>query len=217
MNSEPLRDIIPANVMPYVVESGPRGERVSDIYSMLLKERIVMLFTEITDPVANVLIAQLLYLDREDPSRDINMYIQSPGGIITAGLAIYDTMQLIHAQVSTICIGQAASMATVLLCSGAKGKRYALPHATIHMHQAQGGARGAASDINIAAHEINRQQDIIRTIIQKNTGQPMERIIHDTDRDFFLNPEQAVEYGIIDEVLAKPSDSKEDKSKKEKK
>jgi ATP-dependent Clp protease protease subunit len=144
------------------------------------------------------------------------MYIQSPGGIITAGLAIYDTMQLIRPPVSTICIGQAASMATVLLCAGAKGKRYALPHATIHMHQAQGGARGAASDINIAAHEINRQQDIIRDIIVKNTGQPMDKVIHDTDRDFFLSPEQAVEYGLIDEVLKNPSED-EAKDKKEKK
>jgi ATP-dependent Clp protease protease subunit len=210
-------NINPMNVMPYVVESGPRGERVSDIYSMLLKERIIMLFTEINDTIANVLIAQLLYLEREDPDRDINMYIQSPGGVITAGLAIYDTMQLIRPHVSTICIGQAASMATVLLCSGAKGKRFALPHATIHMHQAQGGARGAASDINIAAHEINRQQDIIRDIIVKNTGQPLDKVIHDTDRDFFLSPEQAVEYGLIDEVLHKAPDAKEEKGKKEKK
>jgi ATP-dependent Clp protease protease subunit len=145
------------------------------------------------------------------------MYIQSPGGVITAGLAIYDTMQLIRPQVSTICIGQAASMATVLLCSGAKGKRFALPNATIHMHQAQGGASGSASDINIAAHEINRQQDIIRDIIVKNTGQPPEKVIHDTDRDFFLSPEQAVDYGLIDEVLHKPPDAKEEKTKKEKK
>jgi ATP-dependent Clp protease, protease subunit len=202
----------PLNVMPYVVESSPRGERVSDIYSMLLKERIIMLFTEINDTVANVLIAQLLYLSREDPNRDINLYIQSPGGVITAGLAIYDTMQLIEPDVSTICIGQAASMATVLLCAGAKGKRFALPNATIHMHQAQGGARGAASDINIAAHEINRQQDIIRNIIVESTGQPMDKVIHDTDRDFFLNAEQAVEYGLVDEVLQK-SPEKEEKKK----
>jgi ATP-dependent Clp protease protease subunit len=181
---------------------------------MLLKERIVMLFTEIDDTVANTLITQLLYLEREDPERDINMYIQSPGGVITAGLAIYDTMQLIRPQVSTICMGQAASMATVLLCAGAKGKRYALPNATIHMHQAQGGARGSASDINIAAHEINRQQDIIRNIIVKSTGQPLDKVIHDTDRDFFLSPEQAVDYGLIDEVLKKPA---EDKSKDKKK
>lgn len=206
-------NINPMNVMPYVVESGPRGERVSDIYSMLLKERILMLFTEINDTVANVLIAQLLYLEREDPDRDINMYIQSPGGVITAGLAIYDTMQLIRPKVSTICVGMAASMATVLLCAGAKGKRYALPHATIHMHQAMGGARGQAADIVIAAKEIMRQQDTIKDILMRHTGQSMEKITHDTDRDFYLNPQQAVEYGLIDEVLTKP----EEEEKKDKK
>jgi ATP-dependent Clp protease protease subunit len=204
----------PLNVMPYVIESTPRGERQSDIYSMLLKERIIMLFTEINDIIANVLIAQLLYLEREDPDRDINMYIQSPGGVISSGLAIYDTMQLIRPQVSTICIGMAASMATVLLCSGAKGKRYALPNATIHMHQAQSSARGAVTDINIAAREITRQQDIIREIIAKNTGQPLDTVIHDTDRDFFLSPQQAKEYGIIDEVLSKPSEEEKDKKDK---
>jgi ATP-dependent Clp protease protease subunit len=209
-------NINPLNVMPYVVESGPRGERVSDIYSMLLKERILMLFTEINDTVANVLIAQLLYLEREDPDRDINMYIQSPGGVITAGLAIYDTMQLIRPKVSTICVGMAASMATVLLCSGAKGKRFALPHATIHMHQAMGGARGQASDIVIAAKEIMRQQDTLKDILMKHTGQPLDKITHDTDRDFYLNPQQAVEYGLIDEVLSKPEEATE-KTKKDKK
>jgi len=206
-------NINPMSVLPYVVESGPRGERVSDIYSMLLKERIIMLFTEINDTVANVLIAQLLYLEREDPDRDINMYIQSPGGVITAGLAIYDTMQLIRPKVSTICVGMAASMATVLLCAGAKGKRFALPHATIHMHQAMGGARGQASDIVIAAKEIMRQQDTLKEILMKHTGQTMEKITHDTDRDFYLNPQQAVEYGLIDEVLSKP----EEEAKKDKK
>jgi ATP-dependent Clp protease protease subunit len=207
-------NINPSNVIPGVVESGPRGERMWDLYSMLLKERIVMLFTPISDPVANTLIAQLLYLEREDPDRDINMYIQSPGGVISAGLAIYDTMQLIRPQVSTICVGMAASMATVLLCAGAKGKRYALPHATIHMHQAIGGAQGQAADIVIAAKEIMRQQDILKDILVKHTGQAMEKITHDTDRDFYLNPQQAVEYGIIDEVLDKPADVKEEKSKK---
>jgi ATP-dependent Clp protease protease subunit len=202
------------NVIPGVVESGPRGERMWDLYSMLLKERIVMLFTPISDPVANTLIAQLLYLEREDPERDINMYIQSPGGVISAGLAIYDTMQIIRPQVSTICVGMAASMATVLLCAGAKGKRYALPHATIHMHQAIGGAQGQAADIVIAAKEIMRQQDILKDILVKHTGQKMEKITHDTDRDFYLNPAQAVEYGIIDEILEKPGEEKEEKSKK---
>jgi ATP-dependent Clp protease protease subunit len=160
------------------------------------------------------LIAQLLYLEREDPDRDINMYIQSPGGVISAGLAIYDTMQLIRPQVSTICVGMAASMATVLLCAGAKGKRFALPHATIHMHQAMGGARGQASDIVIAAKEIMRQQDTLKEILVHHTGQAMEKITHDTDRDFYLNPEQAVEYGLIDEVLKKVPDTKDEKSKK---
>ncbi|OGO17723.1 MAG: ATP-dependent Clp protease proteolytic subunit [Chloroflexi bacterium RBG_16_50_11] len=207
----------PLNVIPGVVESGPRGERMWDLYSMLLKERIIMLFTPINDQIANTLIAQLLYLEREDPERDINMYIQSPGGVISAGLAIYDTMQLIRPQVSTICVGMAASMATVLLCAGAKGKRFALPHATIHMHQAIGGAQGQAADIVIAAKEIMRQQDILKEILVKHTGQPMDKITHDTDRDFYLNPQQAVEYGIIDEILNKPAEAKEEKGKKEKK
>jgi ATP-dependent Clp protease protease subunit len=198
-------NIDPMNVIPGVVESGPRGERFWDIYSLLLRERIIMLFTPINDAVANTIIAQLLYLDREDPDKDINMYIQSPGGVITAGLAIYDTMQLIRPQVSTICVGMAASMATVLLCAGAKGKRYALPNATIHMHQALGGAQGQASDMAIAAKEIMRVQDLIRNIIGKHTGQTMEKISHDTDRDFYLNAPQAVEYGLIDEILSKPS------------
>ena len=196
----------PMNVIPGVVESGPRGDRFWDIYSLLLKERIVMLFTPITDQVANTIIAQLLYLEREDPDKDISMYIQSPGGVISSGLAIYDTMQLIRCDVSTICVGMAASMATVLLCAGAKGKRYALPNATIHMHQAVGGAQGQASDIVIAAREITRQQDIIKEIIVKHTGQPLDKVTHDTDRDFYLSPDQAVEYGIVDEILTKPAD-----------
>jgi len=221
MNSLPINNLplpnLPLNIIPGVVESGPRGERMWDIYSLLLKERIVMLFTPITDSIANTLIAQFLYLEREDPDRDINMYIQSPGGVISSGLAIYDTMQLIRPHVSTICVGMAASMATVLLCAGAKGKRYALPHATIHMHQAMGGAQGQAADIVIAAKELMRQQDILKEILIKHTGQALEKITHDTDRDFYLNPEQAVEYGIIDEVLKKPSDAKEEKGKKDKK
>jgi ATP-dependent Clp protease protease subunit len=208
---------IPLNVIPGVVESGPRGERMWDLYSMLLKERIVMLFTPISDPVANTLIAQLLYLEREDPERDINMYIQSPGGSVPAGLAIYDTIQLIRPPVSTICVGMAASMATVLLCAGSKGKRYALPHSTIHMHQVISGAQGQAADIVIAAKEIMRQQDIIKDILVKHTGQTLEKVTHDTDRDFYLSADQAKEYGLIDEVLSKPSDEKEEKAKKEKK
>jgi ATP-dependent Clp protease protease subunit len=194
----------PTNVIPMVIESGTRGERAFDIYSLLLRERIVMLGMPINDQVANVIIAQLLYLEREDPDKDISLYIHCPGGIISSGLAIYDTMQLIKPDVSTICVGLAASMGTLLLCAGAKGKRYALPNSTIHMHQAVGGAQGQASDIVIAAREIARQQDLIKDIIVKHTGQPIDKVTHDTDRDFYLNPEQAVEYGIVDEILTKP-------------
>jgi ATP-dependent Clp protease protease subunit len=202
----------PMDVIPMVIESGARGERAFDIYSLLLRERIIILGMPINDMVANLIVAQLLYLDREDPDKDINLYIHSPGGVISAGLAIYDTMQLIRPDVSTICVGMAASMGTVLLCSGAKGKRYALPNSTIHMHQAVGGAQGQASDIAIAAREIMRLQELIRNIIVKHTGQPMDKVVHDTDRDFYLNPQQAVEYGLIDEILVKPAkDAKSNK------
>jgi ATP-dependent Clp protease protease subunit len=193
----------PRNVIPMVTETGSRGERVMDIYSLLLRERIVMLNMPINDQVANVIISQLLYLDREDPDKDISLYIHSPGGVVTAGLAIYDTMQLIRPDVSTICLGMAASMATILLAAGTKGKRYALPHATIHMHQVLGGAQGQAADIVIAAKEIMRLDDIIRNILVKHTGQPMERVQHDTDRDYYLNTKQSIEYGLIDQVLEK--------------
>ncbi len=203
----------PTNVIPMVIESGARGERAFDIYSLLLRERIVMLGTPINDQVANVIIAQLLFLEREDPDKDVSLYIHSPGGVISAGLAIYDTMQLIKPDVSTICVGLAASMGTVLLCAGAKGKRYALPNATIHMHQALGGAQGQAADIVIAAREITRQQDILKDIFVKHTGQSMDKITHDTDRDYYLNPVEAVEYGLIDEVLAKPTEEAADKKK----
>ncbi len=195
--------INPMNVIPMVIESGPRGERAFDIYSLLLRERIVLMGMPINDQVSNIIIAQLLYLAREDPEKDISLYINCPGGLISAGLAIYDTMQLIQPDVSTICVGMAASMGTVLLCAGAKGKRYALPNSTIHLHQAVGGAQGQATDIAIAAREIMRLQEIIRDILAKHTGQPVERITHDTDRDFYLNPQQAVEYGIVDEILTK--------------
>ncbi len=201
------------NVVPMVIESGARGERAYDIYSLLLKERIVILGTPINDQVANSIVAQLLFLDREDPDKDINLYINSPGGQINAGLAIYDTMQLIRPPVSTICMGLAASMATVLLCSGAKGKRFALPNATIHMHQAVGGAQGQATDIEIAAREILRENEIIRNILVKNTGQTLDKIKGDTDRDYYLDPIGAVKYGLIDEILTKP-EPKEVKSKK---
>jgi ATP-dependent Clp protease protease subunit len=210
-NNYPLNNY-PMNIIPGVIETGPRGERSWDIYSLLLKERIIMLFTPINDQIANVIIAQLLYLEREDSDKDISMYIQSPGGVISSGLAIYDTMQFIRPQVSTICVGMAASMATVLLCAGAPGKRYALPNSTIHMHQALGGAQGQASDIVIAAREIARQQDLIKGIIMKHTGQSLDKVTHDTDRDFYLNPEQAKEYHIIDEILSKP-DKTEPKKK----
>ena len=199
----------PENIIPYVVERDPRGERTYDIYSLLLKERIVFLGTGINDQVANAIIAQLLFLDREDPEKDINLYINSPGGVITAGLAIYDTMQLIRPDVSTICVGMAASMGTVLLCGGADGKRYALPNSTIHMHQALGGAQGQASDIEIAAREIIRMQDKIRNIISEHTGQSYEKIARDTDRDFYMSSEQAEEYGLIDVVMSSPNDSAE--------
>ena len=188
-----------------VVETGSRGERAYDIYSLLLKERIVFLNSPIYDQVANNIIAQLLYLDREDPERDISLYISSPGGVIPAGLAIYDTMQLIRPDVSTICVGMAASMATVLLCSGAPGKRFTLPNSTVHMHQALGGAQGQASDIEITAREILRQQDIIRRIVSERTGQTYEKIATDSDRDFYLSAEAAKEYGLVDDVLETPT------------
>jgi ATP-dependent Clp protease protease subunit len=195
---------LPQNIIPMVIESGARGERAFDIYSLLLKERIIFLGMPINDQIASLIIAQLLYLEHEDPDRDINLYIHSPGGIISAGLAIYDTMQLVRPEVSTICVGLTASMATVILAAGTKGKRYALPHSTIHMHQAVGGAQGQAADIEIAAREIMRLQDLIRNILAKHTGQPMDKIAHDTDRDFYLNADQAVEYGIVDQILSGP-------------
>jgi ATP-dependent Clp protease protease subunit len=184
-----------------VIETSPRGERAFDIYSLLLRERIVFLGTPISDPIANVIIAQLLYLEREDPDKGISLYINSPGGVISSGLAIYDTMQLINCEVSTICLGMAASMATVLLAGGAKSKRYCLPNSTIHMHQAMGGAQGQAADIEIAAREILRLQDKIRTILSERTGQDYDKIARDTDRDYYLTADQAVEYGLVDEIL----------------
>tara|TARA_B100001750_G_C15473810_1_gene581340 strand:- start:532 stop:1143 length:612 start_codon:yes stop_codon:yes gene_type:complete len=199
----------PENIIPMVIETGPRGERAFDIYSLLLRERIIFLGTAINDQTSNLIVAQLLFLEREDPDKDINLYINSPGGVITSGLAIYDTMGLISCDVATICVGMAASMATVLLTSGAKGKRYALANSTIHMHQAIGGAQGQASDIEIQAREILRLQDKIRTILSDNTGQDYDKVARDTDRDYYLSPETALEYGIIDEVLTKKTnDSK---------
>ena len=201
----------PRGIIPFVTETSARGERTLDIYSLLLKERIVFLGTPISDQIANLIIAQLLYLERDDPEKDISLYIHCPGGLINAGFAIYDTMELIRCEVSTICVGLAASMGTVLLCAGAKGKRYALPNATIHMHQPMGGAQGQASDIAIAAKEIIRMQEKLRTIISKHTGQSLDRVAKDTDRDFYLSAEQAVEYGLVDEILTKeePKESKD--------
>jgi len=190
-------------LVPMVVESTNRGERSYDIYSLLLKERVIFLGTQVDDYSANLIIAQLLYLDREDPERDISLYIHSPGGSVTAGLSIYDTMQLIKPNVSTICVGMAASMGAVLLLAGAKGKRYALPNSTIMIHQAAGGFEGTAADIEIRAREILRMQARLRDIMAYHTGQPIERIERDSDRDFFLTPEQAQDYGIIDEVIGR--------------
>jgi ATP-dependent Clp protease protease subunit len=201
----------PENIIPMVIESGSRGERSFDIYSLLLKERIVFLGTPINDQIANLIVAQLLYLEREDPEKDVSLYIHSPGGVIASGLAIYDTMQLMRCDVSTICVGMTASMGTVLLCGGAKGKRYSLPNSTIHMHQPMGGAQGQASDIAIAAKEILRQQEIIRNILQSHSGQPYEKVAQDTDRDYYLSADQALEYGLVDEILTKAKDEEEKK------
>ncbi len=193
----------PSAMIPMVVESTNRGERAYDIYSLLLKERIVFLGSAIDDHIANVIIAQLLFLEREDPDRDIQLYIHSPGGIITSGLAIYDTMQLIRPDVSTICVGMAASMGAVLLAGGAKGKRFALPNSTVMLHQAAGGFEGTAADIEIRAREILRLQARLREIIQFHTGQAMERIMRDLDRDFFMTADMSIEYGIVDAMIGK--------------
>jgi ATP-dependent Clp protease protease subunit len=193
----------PMAVIPFVTETSARGERTLDIYSLLLKERIIFLGTPINDQIANLIIAQLLYLEREDPDKDISLYINSPGGVVSSGLAIYDTMQLMRCNISTICVGSAASFGTVLLCAGAKGKRYALLNATIHMHQPMGGVQGQASDIAIHAKEIIRLQEKLNHIIANHTGQAFDKVAKDTDRDFFLSAEQAVEYGIVDEILKK--------------
>jgi ATP-dependent Clp protease protease subunit len=193
----------PEALIPMVVESTNRGERAFDIYSRLLKERIILLGTPIEDQIANLIVAQLLFLEHEDPERDIHLYINSPGGSITAGLAIYDTMRAIRPDVSTVCVGMAGSMATPILAGGAKGKRYSLPHSTIHMHPAGGGARGYAPDIEIMARELLREQQLIRELLAKDTGQPIDRISKDFDRDLFMDPNQAKDYGIIDEILTK--------------
>ncbi len=187
--------------VPYVIEQTGRGERVYDIYSRLLKERILFIGTPIDDHVANLVIAQLLFLESEDPDKDIYIYINSPGGVITAGLAVYDTIQYIRPQVSTICVGLAASMAAVILAAGTPGKRFALPHSRIMIHQPWGGVQGQAVDIEIHAREIMRLRRILNEILSKHTGQPVEKIEKDTDRNFFMSAEEAREYGLIDDVI----------------
>lgn len=188
-------------LIPMVVEQTARGERAYDIYSRLLKDRIVFVGTPINDDIANLIVASLLFLEKEDPDKDIDMYINSPGGVVSAGLAIYDTMQMIRPDVATICIGQAASMGAVLLAGGAAGKRYALPHARIMIHQVHAGFQGTALDIEIQAREVLRYKDILNNILHKHTGQPIERVEQDTARDYFMSAQEAKEYGIIDHVL----------------
>jgi len=189
-----------------VVEQSSRGERAYDIYSRLLKDRIIFLGTMINDEVANLLIAQLLFLESEDPEKDINFYINSPGGVVTAGFAVYDTMQYIRPDIATVCIGQAASMGAVLLAAGAKGKRYALPNSRIMIHQPMGGSQGQAADIAIQAKEILRMRDTINDILVYHTGQDVKRIQKDTDRDFFMSGQEAKEYGVVDNVMANRDD-----------
>ena len=203
----------PENIIPMVVETGARGERAYDIYSLLLRNRIVFLGTPINDQVANVIVAQMLYLAQEDPEKDISLYINSPGGVVYSGLAIYDTMMSIPCDIATYALGFTASMATILLTAGTPGKRFALPNSTVLIHQPTGGAQGQASDIEIHARETLRVQDQLRRILAQRTGQTYERIARDTDRDNFLTPEQAVEYGLVDEIFS-PGTSEEEESKK---
>lgn len=199
---------IPTSLVPMVIESNGRGERAYDIYSLLLKERIIMLGTPINDQIANLIVAQLLYLAREDPTKPIRLYINSPGGQVYSGMAIYDTMQQIECPVSTVAVGFTASFGTVLLTAGTKGMRYALPNATIHMHQPLGGAQGQASDIAIQANEILRLRKSLNEILSHHTDQPIERIENDTDRDIFMSAAEAAEYGLVDEVLGGSSNGK---------
>ncbi|MDO8567660.1 MAG: ATP-dependent Clp protease proteolytic subunit [Anaerolineales bacterium] len=193
------------NVIPMVIESSGRGERAYDIYSLLLKERIIFVGTAIDDQVANVIVAQLLFLSREDSEKEIQMYINSPGGVIYSGLAIYDTMQMISNPISTVAVGVTASFGTVLLTAGSKGRRYALPNATIHMHQPLGGAQGQATDIEIQTKQILRLRNLLNDIMSKHTGKPVDVIKQDTERDFYLDAKQAVEYGLVDQVLEIPA------------
>lgn len=196
--------INPLNVIPMVIETTGRGERAYDIYSLLLRNRIVFLGTPINDQVANLIVAQLLYLSNDDPEEPINLYINSPGGEVYAGMAIYDTIQMVPNPVSTVAVGATASFGTVILTAGTKGHRYALPNATIHMHQPLGGARGQASDIEIQARQILKLKERLNGILASHTGQPMEVIERDTDRDFYMDAQQAVDYGLVDNILAPP-------------
>ncbi len=196
------------NVVPMVVETTGRGERAYDIYSLLLKERIIFLGTPIDDQVANLIVAQLLFLNHEDPEKEIQMYVNSPGGVIYSGLAVYDTMQMISNPISTVAVGVTASFGTVLLTAGTKGRRYALPNATIHMHQPLGGAQGQATDIEIQAKQILRLKELLNQIMAKHTGQTLEVIERDTDRDFYMDAKAAVEYGLVDQVLEVPEKQK---------
>ena len=197
-----------SNLVPIVIEQTGRGERAYDIFSRLLRDRIVFLGTEVNDDVANLVTAQFLFLESEDPEREISFYINSPGGSVTAGLAIYDTMQFIKPPVSTLCLGQAASMGALLLTAGHKGRRYALPHSRIMIHQPLGGAQGQATDLDIQAREILRMREDLNNLFVKHTGQSLRKIEKDTDRDMFMSPEQAVEYGIVDEVIVSRGSSK---------
>ena len=203
-------------LVPMVVEQSNRGERAYDIYSRLLKDRIIFLGSAINDEIANLIVAQLLFLESEDPEKDINFYVNSPGGVVTAGMAIYDTMQYIKPDVVTVCIGQAASMGALLLAAGADGKRYSLPHSRIMIHQPLGGAQGQASDIQIQANEILRMKDSLNEILASHTGQSLEKVAVDTDRDFFMSGEEAKAYGLVDHVVLNRSDVEKDDAPKEK-
>lgn len=198
-----MTDLAPKSLIPTVVEQTHRGERGWDIFSRLLKDRIIFLGTPVDDRVANIIIAELLYLESEDPEKEISLYINSPGGVVTSGMAIYDTMNHVKCPVSTICIGQAASMGAFLLAAGEKGHRFALPHARIMVHQPLGGAQGQASDIEIQAKEILRIRDVLNRILSDNTGQPLDKIVQDTDRDHFMTAHEAMEYGLVDRVMSR--------------
>ncbi|OGX06874.1 MAG: ATP-dependent Clp endopeptidase, proteolytic subunit ClpP [Omnitrophica bacterium RIFCSPLOWO2_12_FULL_50_11] len=200
-------------LIPMVIEQTGRGERAYDIYSRLLKDRIVFVGTPVDDTIANLIIAQILFLQMEDPSKDINIYINCPGGVVTAGLAIYDTMQFVKCDVSTYCVGQAASMGALLLAAGTKGKRYSLPYSRIMIHQPWGGAQGSASDISIHAKEILKMKEQLNQILVKHTGQPLERVEKDTDRDYFMSSHEAQAYGVVDHVIESKSEASEGKKK----